>query len=136
MTKDMLNSASRRSPEAVPTRQGGEDEVQEASEESFPASDSPSWTAGHEDEPASSSPANSNSPAPIRMPAKKVAPSPLSWKSGVNWTSCVSVPRRKNRSLIPSLTTSRKLVEKADREPAEARLGAALSAAEIRRAEV
>jgi len=57
MTKEMFSSASGPGPKAVPARQSAQnqDEVQEASEESFPASDSPSWTAGHEAAPASSS---------------------------------------------------------------------------------
>jgi len=56
MTNDMRSGASSPSPKAVPARQSpqDEDEVQEASEESFPASDSPSWIAGQEAEPASS----------------------------------------------------------------------------------
>jgi hypothetical protein len=58
MTTDMPGGASSPDPKAVPTRQTAEDQVQEASEESFPASDSPSWIAGHEGEPASSSPAS------------------------------------------------------------------------------
>jgi hypothetical protein len=44
------------------TRQRAEDEVQEASEESFPASDSSSWTTGHEAALAPSSPAETDKP--------------------------------------------------------------------------
>jgi hypothetical protein len=56
MTNEMHGGAASRSPNKLPAQQTAEDEVQEASEESFPASDAPSWIAGHEAEPASSSP--------------------------------------------------------------------------------
>ena len=40
----------------LPARQTAEDPVEEASEESFPASDSPAWNAGHDAAPDPPSP--------------------------------------------------------------------------------
>jgi len=57
MTEPTHSGASRSShPKVSPSRQTAEDPVEEASEESFPASDSPSWNAGHETAPALPSP--------------------------------------------------------------------------------
>jgi hypothetical protein len=43
-------------PSKLPARQTAEDPVEEASEESFPASDSPVWNAGHDAAPTPPSP--------------------------------------------------------------------------------
>ncbi len=57
MTKATHGGASHSSDAKVlPGRQTAEDPVEEASEESFPASDSPAWNASHEAAPALASP--------------------------------------------------------------------------------
>jgi hypothetical protein len=43
-------------PSKLPARQTAKDPVEEASEESFPASDSPAWNAGHDAAPTPPSP--------------------------------------------------------------------------------
>jgi hypothetical protein len=43
-------------PNKLPARQIAEDPVEEASEESFPASDSPAWNAGRDTAPTPPSP--------------------------------------------------------------------------------
>ena len=48
MMKPMHGNASDSNSKELPTQQTGDDAVEESSEESFPASDSPSWNAGHE----------------------------------------------------------------------------------------
>jgi hypothetical protein len=56
MTKPTDGSASHNHPKVLPGRQTTEDLVEESSEESFPASDSPAWNASHEAAPALPSP--------------------------------------------------------------------------------
>ena len=57
MTKPTHGGASHPGPPKVlPDQETAEDPVEEASEESFPASDSPAWNAGRDTAPAPPSP--------------------------------------------------------------------------------